>query len=162
MPTCSDLLTHEPLKLLNIVIRTDIHKDTHIRFQWITGMRLKQLKNTHTHTRIADLYSLPVTNSQQDIGRVPLCSLPLRLGNVPVSMGSQWVKTTAMGQEQRSPRRARLPGRVLFLLQHRVTALWTLSISVPPGGLDLPVLSTLELPSLCQPGFPQSLGNTGY
>lgn len=100
MWTCSDLLTREPLKLLNIVIRTDIHKDTHIGFQWIRGLRLKQLKKTHTHARIADLYSLPVTNSQQDIGRVPLCSLPLRLGNVPASMGSQRVKTTAVEQEQ--------------------------------------------------------------
>ncbi len=49
--TCSDLLTREPLKLLNIVIRTDIHKDTHIGFQWIRGLRIKQLKKTHTHAR---------------------------------------------------------------------------------------------------------------
>ncbi len=46
---CSDLLTREPLKLLNIVICTDIHKDTHIGFQWIRGLRLKQLKKTHTY-----------------------------------------------------------------------------------------------------------------
>ncbi len=149
-------------KTADIVICTDIHKDTHIGFQWIRGLRLKQLKKTHTyactHSWFIFIASHKLTAGHWQSAFVQSAITAWQRASI---YGESAGQTTAVGQEQRSPRRARLPSRVL-LPQHGVTALWTPSISIPPGGLDLPVLSTLELPSLCQPGFPQSLGNTGY
>ncbi len=158
----SDLLTCEPLKLLNIVICTDIHKDTHIGFQWIRGLRLKQLKKTHTYA-CTHSWFIFIASHKLTAGhwQSALCSLPLRLGNVPASMGSQRVKTTAVGQEQRSPVEPGCPaessspvrGDCSLDSEHLYT----------PWRLDLPVLSALPLPARLStvPGQHGLLGPAG-
>lgn len=133
---------------------------TRIRFQWIRGLSLKQLKKTHTctHSWFIFIASHKLAAGHWQSAFVQPAITAWHRANIygePAgqddSGGARAARSPKSRAERPSPPPPPAQGDCSLDSEHLCY----------PRGLDLPVLSTPELPSLCQPGFPQSLGNLG-